>query len=175
MGKRDPSVEVPSGATLTRNWSELLQEIRVTQTGTQILTGFLLTVPFSGRFGDLSDDQRIVYAVVLAGAVITTALVMAPVAFHRALFRHRRRLLLVESGAWFARVGLITLALTVSGVLYLCLDIALNRTAGFIGLAASLIGFGLLWFVAPPILGRAVDTEPNELPVDEQVVSPPDS
>ena len=88
----------PSPETLTRNWDELLQEIRVTQTGVQILTGFLLTVPFSNRFEDLTSFQRAVYLTVLAGSVLTTALVVAPVAMHRVLFRRRRRELLVESG-----------------------------------------------------------------------------
>src|SRR5215203_301296 len=88
----------PSQETLNRNWDELLQEIRVTQTGVQILTGFLLTVPFSNRFVELTDFQRNVYLAVLAGSIITTGLVVAPVAFHRVLFRQRRRELLVESG-----------------------------------------------------------------------------
>ncbi|HYG92737.1 MAG TPA: DUF6328 family protein, partial [Nocardioides sp.] len=57
---------------LTRNWNELLQELRVTQTGVQILTGFLLTVPFTDRFQDLSSRQHVIYLTVLAGAVLTT-------------------------------------------------------------------------------------------------------
>ena len=81
----------PSEDTLTRNWNELLQELRVTQTGVQILTGFLLTVPFSNRFEDLTAFQRDVYLAVLAGSVLTTGLVVAPVAMHRVLFRQRRR------------------------------------------------------------------------------------
>lgn len=95
----------PSRETLTRNWDELLQEIRVTQTGVQILTGFLPTVPFSNRFGDLTPFQRGVHLAVLLGSVLTTGLVVAPVAMHRVLFRRRRRELLVESGNRFALAG----------------------------------------------------------------------
>lgn len=164
---REPS-QTPSPDTLARNWNELLQEIRVTQTGVQILTGFLLTVPFSARFEDLTTAQRWVYAVVLGGSVVTTGLVVAPVAFHRAMFRHRRRLLLVEQGAKLARAGLFTLALTVSGVLYLSLEIVLGRTAGLIALAASLILLIGLWFVAPSIVERRSTIPPNELPDDER-------
>ena len=108
--------EQPSQETLTRNWDELLQEIRVTQTGVQILTGFLLTVPFSNRFDDLTAFQKDVYLAVLAGSVLTTGLVVAPVAMHRVLFRQRRRELLVEWGNRFAMSGLALLALTLSGV-----------------------------------------------------------
>ena len=78
--QRSDDTGQPSQETLTRNWDELLQEIRVTQTGVQILTGFLLTVPFSSRFGDLTNFQRMVYLAVLAGSVVTTGLVVAPVA-----------------------------------------------------------------------------------------------
>jgi len=59
---------------LDRNWNELLQELRVTQTGTQILTGFLLTVPFSNGFPKLAHDQKILYLLVLLGSVIATGL-----------------------------------------------------------------------------------------------------
>ena len=115
MGRTHGEDRQPSQETLTRNWDELLQEIRVTQTGVQILTGFLLTVPFSNRFADLTTFQRNVYLAVLAGSVLTTGLVVAPVAMHRVLFRQRRRELLVESGNRFAMAGLAMLALTVSG------------------------------------------------------------
>jgi hypothetical protein len=55
-----------------RNWNELLQELRVTQTGVQILTGFLLTLPFQERFEDLDDHQRTLYLILVALAVLTT-------------------------------------------------------------------------------------------------------
>ena len=93
----------PSPERLTRNLGELLQELRVVQTGVQILTGFLLTVPFSARFEDLTTMQRTTYLVVLCGSVLTTAFVVAPVAFHRGLFRQHRRYWLVEASATSAR------------------------------------------------------------------------
>src|SRR5918999_5561437 len=72
---------------LTRNLNELLQELRVTQTGVQILTGFLLTLPFTQRFPDLDQVQKMAYLGVLVGSVLATGLIVAPVAFHRVLFR----------------------------------------------------------------------------------------
>src|SRR3954470_755872 len=91
---------------LTRNLNELLQELRVTQTGIQILTGFLLTLPFSQRFRDLDATQRGAFLAILAGSVITTGLVTSPVAFHRVLFRHGQRPWLVEAANRAARAGL---------------------------------------------------------------------
>src|SRR6187397_2745609 len=147
MARTKDEDEQPSPETLTRNWDELLQEIRVTQTGVQILTGFLLTVPFSNRFEDLTSFQRSVYLAVLAGSVLTTALVVAPVAMHRVLFRRRRRELLVESGNRFALAGLAMLAVTVSGVVLLVVDVVVGVTQGWIAGGAILLVFTLLWAV----------------------------
>lgn len=157
----------PSPETLTRNWDELLQEIRVTQTGVQILTGFLLTVPFSNRFGDLTLFQRNVYLAVLAGSVLTTGLVVAPVAFHRVLFRQRRRELLVESGNRFALAGLATLALTVSGVVLLVFDVVLGTTWAWVAGGTALLLFTLLWAVLPRVADRVDDSPRNPVPSEE--------
>ena len=157
----------PSPETLTRNWDELLQEIRVTQTGVQILTGFLLTVPFSNRFEDLTSFQRSVYLAVLAGSVLTTALVVAPVAMHRVLFRRRRRELLVESGNRFALAGLAMLAVTVSGVVLLVVDVVVGATQGWVAGGAILLVFTVLWAVLPRVLDRVDDSPRNPAPSAE--------
>lgn len=134
---------------LTRNFDELLQELRVTQTGVQILTGFLLTLPFTDRFQDLDDLQRYVYLAVLCGSVLATGLILAPVAFHRVLFRQGERPWLVEAANHSARAGLLALALTTSGVVWLVFDLVTNRTAATIACGLSLIFFLTLWAVVP--------------------------
>ncbi|PUA80167.1 DUF6328 family protein [Nocardioides currus] len=148
---KNPDPDDPE--TLDRNWNELLQELRVTQTGVQILTGFLLTVPFSDRFADLDRLQRTSYLVVMAGAVLTTGLVVAPVAFHRILFRQRERRWLVEAGNRCARVGLMLLGLTSSGALFLVFDVVAGTTAGLVALAVSLVFFVVCWLVVPVVSG----------------------
>ena len=77
---RDESVN----ERMDRNWNEILQELRVTQTGTQIFTGFLLTIAFQTGFSDLTTFQTRVYLVLVVAAVLTTALGLAPVNLHRA-------------------------------------------------------------------------------------------
>src|SRR5438309_6805358 len=75
-----------------RNWGDLLQELRVTQTGVQLLTGFLLTLPFQQRFQSLSPSQRNAYLVVVTLSALATTFLVAPVLVHRGLFRqHQRR------------------------------------------------------------------------------------
>ena len=114
---------------LNRNWDELLQELRVAQTGVQILTGFLLTVPFSSRFGDLDRLQVNAYLAVLCGSVLTTGFVIAPVAYHRILFRRREKEWLVTAANRTARIGLLLLAFTSSGVLFLVFDVVVGTLA----------------------------------------------
>ena len=136
-------------ARLTRNLNELLQELRVTQTGEQILTGFLLTLPFTNRFGDLDDVQRLAYLAVLCGSVVATGLIIAPVAFHRVLFRHGERPWLVSAANQAARAGLASLALTTSGMVWLVFDLVTNRATATVAGTLSLVFFGVLWVVVP--------------------------
>lgn len=153
-GEAASTAGVQSPEQLTRNWNELLQELRVVQTGVQILTGFLLTVPFSSRFAELDAFQVTLYQVVLCGAVLTTGLVVAPVAFHRLLFRRQQRHWIVEAANVTARFGLGLLALTSAGVVFLVFDVTESRSAGIVSFVVSLVIFIGMW-VALPILGPA--------------------
>ena len=141
-------------ARTTRNWNELLQELRVTQTGVQILTGFLLTVPFSPAFGDLGQRQVVTYLGVLSGGTLTTALVVAPVAFHRVLFRRGQRPWLVSAANTCARIGLVSFGMTSSGVLFLVFDVVVGLGAALVVLAVALTSFAALWGVLPLVGDR---------------------
>ncbi|WP_139978389.1 DUF6328 family protein [Nocardioides litoris] len=145
---------------ITRNWNELLQELRVTQTGSQILAGFLLTVPFSTRYDELSAAQVRVYLAIISCSVLSTGCLVAPVAFHRVLFRQRQRPWLVEAANRAARVGLGLLALTVSGVLSLVFDVTVGRAPALVALAVGLAFLLGLWVVVP-LLHRG-DSEQDE-------------
>jgi hypothetical protein len=144
---------------LTRNLNELLQELRVTQTGVQILTGFLLTLPFTSRFASLDRVQRDAYLGVLCGSVVATGLIIAPVAFHRMLFRHGQRPWLVMAANRAARAGLVSLAVTTSGVVWLVFDLVTDRTLANVAGLVSLLFFGVLWLLVPL---RAPRTEQPE-------------
>jgi Family of unknown function (DUF6328) len=145
---------------LDRNWNELLQELRVAQTGTQILTGFLLTLPFSNGFPKLGDDQKHLYLVVLLGSVIATGLNVSPVAYHRILFRRHKRRWLVSAANAAARAALVMLALDSAAVVLLVFDVVVGRAAAFIAAAAVLVFLVALWG-AVPLVERASQQEPD--------------
>ncbi len=134
---------------LTRNWDELLQELRVTQTGVQILTGFLLTVPFTDKFSALDDQQRTIYLCVLVGSVVTTCMIVAPVAFHRILFRQHEKSWLVRAANTCARAGLVLLAIVSSGVVLFVFDVVLGTTAGLVASALVFALFLGVWLGTP--------------------------
>jgi Family of unknown function (DUF6328) len=139
---------------LDRNWSELLQELRVLQTGAQILTGFLLTVAFQSRFEDLNDFQVDVYLVLVVLASVTTALVLAPVSLHRRLFRKRAKAEIVRVAHGFLQAALVGIALTLSGVSLLIFDVVWTRTAGVVAAIATLAVILLAWLVIPAVARR---------------------
>ena len=139
---------------LDRNWSELLQELRVTQTGIQILTGFLLILPFQARFPTVSPFLVGVFLAAVLLAALATALVLAPVAAHRLLFRRHEKDVLVNLGGAMAKAGLICLAVTVGLVATLVVGVVVSETAGIVTGICALLVFALLWVVVPLSLSR---------------------
>ncbi|MEU4016442.1 DUF6328 family protein [Microbacterium sp. NPDC028030] len=135
-----------------RNWDELLQELRVMQTGTQILTGFLLAVAFQPRFTDMDALQRDMYVVLVALAAVATILALAPVGMHRALFGHRRKPDLVRIAARIVRIDLVVIGALTVGVTTLIVDFTVGRTAGIIALIAALILVVSLWVALPRLM-----------------------
>lgn len=123
----------------------------------QILTGFLLTLPFTQRFMDLTTLQKNVYLAVLCGAVLATGLIIAPVAFHRTLFRQGEKEWLVHAADWSARGGLTALALTMAGVVFLVFDVVIGRTASIVAGSVAAAFFALLW-AAFPLARRSDDS-----------------
>ena len=149
--------ETPHERT-TRRWNEMLQELRVAQTGVQVLTGFLLTVPFSQRFPELSSVQRIAYLVVVSSSILAAGLLIAPVAFHRVLFGRHEKAWLVEAANVSARFGLTALGVTMSGVMFLVFDIVLGRTASITATSVTVAVLAALWLLLP-IVGAEVDSD----------------
>jgi len=137
-----------------RNWSELVQELRVAQTGVQVLAGFLLTLPFSSRFGDIGDRYRTIYLVAFSLAVVTVGLMTAPVALHRFLFGRHEKDVLVHAGDVFAKAGLASMGLTLVTVVMLIFGIVLSDTAGLFAAAVVLVFFVSTWVVLPLSLLR---------------------
>jgi len=134
---------------LDRNYSELLQELRVAQTGVQILFAFLLTIAFQQRFNEINDFQRTVYVITLLCAAMSALLLIAPVSAHRVLFRRHRKDELVTFTGRVAACGLIFLLAAMLGAVLLVIDWVANLPLA-IAIVAGLGVIGAwLWWIQP--------------------------
>ncbi|MBX7265704.1 amine oxidase [Micromonospora sp. Llam7] len=132
-----------------RNFADLLQELRVAQTGVQILFAFLLTLPFSSGFTRTTQFQRDVYIVALLAAAGATAMIISPVAFHRALFRRGRKPELVRFAHRMASGGLAFMLIAMVSSVLLVTDFVLARPVAFLLSAVAGLWFLTFWMALP--------------------------
>lgn len=138
-----------------RNWSELLQEFRVLQTGTQILAGFLLTLPFQQRFTELGPLDHSLYLVLVICAAVITLLALAPVTLHRMLFRQKAKKQLVQTSNVILIVCLAAASLLFVGIVLFIFDFVISPEAGFWAGGAVFVLAVIIWVVAPPLVRGA--------------------
>jgi O-antigen/teichoic acid export membrane protein len=132
-----------------RAYGEILQEIRVAQTGVQILFAFLLTLAFTNRFTSVTPFQRGVYVVTLILCAAATALLIAPAAFHRVVYRRRLKQHLVRVANRLALAGLVFLVLAMTSALLLILDVVTGLGWALFLVAVVLMWFMTWWFIVP--------------------------
>lgn len=146
---RDRSETREESERNARRLLELLQEVRVATAGVQILFGFLLAVPFSQRFVGISSFQRHVFLVVLVCTALSSALLIAPTAMHRLLFRRGHKPEIIEYANRMVVYGLILLAVAMIGVVLLVTDLIFGAGAAVavtVPVAAVFVG---TWFLVP--------------------------
>jgi hypothetical protein len=148
-----------------RNFADLLQELRVAQTGVQILFAFLLTLPFSAQFTRTTDFQRDVYIVALLAAAFATAMIISPVAFHRALFRQGRKPELVRFAHRMASGGLAFMLIAMISSILLITDFLLSLTMAVVLTTIAGAFFLTLWAALP--FARRNWADENEEAEDE--------
>jgi uncharacterized protein involved in cysteine biosynthesis len=139
---------------INRELIELLNELRVALPGVQFLFAFLLVVPFQQTAAKITDFQRGVYFVALVSAAVATALLIAPAAQHRLLFRQREKEQLLRRSSRSAVAGTVVLAVAVVSALLLVVDVLFSRTQAWI--TAGCVGALLIWWwMAVPLWQRA--------------------
>ncbi|MGK5545931.1 DUF6328 family protein [Streptomyces sp. URMC 127] len=132
-----------------RRWGELLQEVRVTQTGVQILFGFLLTVAFTPRFAVLDETERTIYVVTVMLGAATTGALVGPVSFHRIVSGRRIKPQTVTWASRLTMLGIVLLLCTVTSALLLILRVVLH-SAAVPWLVGSIVAWlALCWFGLP--------------------------
>ena len=139
---------------INRELMELLNELRVALPGVQFLFAFLLIVPFQQKADHITDFQRDVYYVALLSAAVATALLIAPAAQHRVLFRQKEKDTLLRRSSRSAVAGLMALALAICSALLLVVDMLFSRTQAW--LTAGVVGALLVWWwLLVPLVQRS--------------------
>src|SRR3712207_1484787 len=150
---RDGARQETHHERIDRELMELLNELRIGLPGVQFLFAFLLIVPFTETVARTTDFQRGVYYVTLVAAVVATALLIAPAAQHRVLFRQKDKEALLRRSSRSAFAGLVVLALALTAAVLLVVDVLFSRTLAWVtagGVAALLVW----WWMAVPMFHR---------------------
>ena len=132
-----------------RNLAELLQELRISGLGVQVLFGFLLSLPFTVRFARLSQDQRDLYLASLVLCAVATALLLGPVAYHRLVFRRSQKEPLVRAASMMATLGLAAVGLAITTAVLLASSVVATGLPAWVISVLVLLLFGGLWFAFP--------------------------
>jgi len=134
---------------LDRELIEFLNELRVALPGVQVLFAFLLGVPFTQRFSQVTDLQKDVYFVTFLCAAVATALLIAPSAYHRLEWRQgdKEHLLIVSNR--FAIAGTTFLALSISGTVFVVTDMLFDKTSAAVVAGLTAAFFGWFWYGMP--------------------------
>ncbi|MDH2413634.1 DUF6328 family protein [Nocardioides sp. CER19] len=139
---------------MDRLWGDILQELRVMQTGAQLLSGFLLTLPFQSTFKDLDGFGKTLYLTLVALTVVTTALVMTAVATHQRLTGRHVKDRVVAMGRGVIRLVLLMLALILVGITVFVFDVVLDRAPAIIAGIVAAVVLATLLLVVPERLRR---------------------
>ncbi|MEV5887545.1 DUF6328 family protein [Streptomyces sp. NPDC052020] len=134
---------------VNRRWNEILQETRVTQTGVQILFGFLLSVVFTPTFRQLEALDRGIYVTTVVLGAAATASLIAPVSIHRFLSGQRMKDEVVEAAGRLMMWGMVLLALTIGCTLLLILRFVIPGVFAEVLVGAVMVWFGLCWYALP--------------------------
>ncbi|HEX6955613.1 MAG TPA: DUF6328 family protein [Agromyces sp.] len=147
---REVRRETP-GERLDRKWNDLLQELRVVMTGTQLITGFLLAVAFQPKFAELEAREITLYLVLVVLATTATMLGLAPVILHRQLSGQKQKERVVRIANGLLLSLLVVVSLVAAGVAMLIFDVTVSREAGWLAGAVSVVLLLLFWIVVPRI------------------------
>jgi hypothetical protein len=148
-----PEREESEAERLDRNFDDILQELRVSQNGTQILFAFLLTVPFSNGFHRVTSFERGVYFTALLLAALSAAMLIAPAVMHRLLFHRGQKGELVQIAGKVALGGQGLLILAVTASVFLIGDYLYGAGAG-VAVAAAVLVWWATWFFVVPLSVR---------------------
>jgi hypothetical protein len=139
----------PGSPSHSKEFNTLLEELRVLLPGVEVIFAFLLTVPFTERFTELSGTQRNAYFVAFLAATLASILLTAPSVYHRLRWREVDKESALRTGNVFAICGITVLAVAIGAAVFLVADVLFaSRAAALLTGAVSVVILGL-WYLLP--------------------------
>ena len=154
----DPNDQEGHDERLNRELIELLNELRVVLPGVQVLFAFLLVVPFSQRFPEITNGQRQVFFATFISTALATGFLIAPSTYHRLRWRQHDKEQMLQTANRFSIAGTAFLALALTGAVYLLTDLIFRATTTAVTTAAAAAFLGWFWY-GLPLLRRLRDGE----------------
>jgi amino acid transporter len=139
---------------LNQEWEELLNELRVILPGTQVIFAFLLSIPFTSRFEQITGADKLVYFIAFLAAAGAAVILIAPGAQHRLLWRRQKKDYELRLATRLAVVGTTLLAVAMASVVYLIADVVYGGTLPAAATAVLATGTVWLWYVWPLLIRR---------------------
>ena len=134
---------------LDRELIELLNELRVTLPGVQVLFAFLLIAPFSQGFDKVNDLQKYAYLLALVFAALGSAFLIAPTPYHRIRFRDRDKEMMLRVANRLALAGTVCLAVGISSALFFVTDFLFRSPVPALVTALVVGVIATFWYVLP--------------------------
>ena len=142
--------EQKSKEDLDRELIELLNELRVTLPGVQVLFAFLLIVPFSQQFEEINDLQKYAYLVALTFTALGSAFLIAPTPYHRIRWRDQDKDAMLRLANRLALAGTVCVAIAMPCALFFVTDFLFKSPVPAL-LAALVIGVIVTFWYALPL------------------------
>ena len=149
MSERTSDRQESDDERADRQYGELLQELRVAQTGVQFLFAFLLTLAFTNRFEQITPAQERIYIGTLIITALAASLLIGPVPFHRIVSGRGLKARLVRGADVMARMGLVLLLVAINGAVLLILDVVIGGAIPFVLAGLVTAWFVVVWYVVP--------------------------
>jgi Family of unknown function (DUF6328) len=138
-----------------RQWNEMLQELRVVQTGVQLLSGFLLTLPFTTKFDDLDTWQVRLYLALVLTSGLAVGVTLTPIIVHRRVFGQRVKERVVMTGHALTQVVMFLLAVIIVGISTLIFSVVISWSAAIVVAVCATAVLVTLLVVVPILIGRS--------------------
>ena len=134
---------------IDRNLIELLNELRVALPGVQVLFAFLLILPFSDGFSDVTGFQKAIFLVTVMATALSTVLLIAPSMHHRLQFRKGNKAEILRDSNRLAIAGMTSLAVAMIGAVMLITDYVFGTATMIVCTAAIALAFLVVWYALP--------------------------